>query len=255
MAIPAELITHLKSAHTHLCRCWAVTRRDGVVLGFTDHDMALNFEGVAFVADTGMTARALEQTSGLAVDNSEALGVLSQAAVSEADIQAGRYDGAQVVAWLVNWSDVAQRLVLFSGSIGEIRRSSGAYQAELCGLTEALNQPQGRVYQKPCSAILGDADCGFDLDQPGYSATVPGEVIRDHKIFELSGLSGFAERWFERGRLLVQSGAAAGLVGIIKNDRMSGNGRVIELWEDLRAEVVAGDMLRLEAGCDKRVET
>ncbi|MFV2003467.1 MAG: phage BR0599 family protein, partial [Paracoccaceae bacterium] len=93
------------------------------------------------------------------------------------------------------------------------------------------------------------------LDQPGFSATVPGEVIRDRKIFELSGLGGFAERWFERGRLLVESGAAAGLVGIIKNDRMSGNGRVIELWEDLRAEVVAGDMLRLEAGCDKRVET
>lgn len=255
MAISAELNAHLKSAHTHLCRCWAVTRRDGVVLGFTDHDMALSFAGIAFVANTGMTARALEQTSGLAVDNSEALGVLSQAAVSEADIQAGRYDGAQVVAWLVNWSDVAQRVVLFSGSIGEIRRSSGAYQAELRGLSEALNQPQGRVYQKPCSAILGDADCGFDLEQAGYSATVAGEVIRDRKVFELSGLGGFAERWFERGRLVVESGAAAGLVGIIKNDRTVGNGRVIELWEDLRAEVVAGDVLRLEAGCDKRVET
>jgi uncharacterized phage protein (TIGR02218 family) len=31
--------------------------------------------------------------------------------------------------------------------------------------------------------------------------------------------------------------------------------RVIELWEPVRATVEAGDLIRLEAGCDKRVET
>ena len=28
-----------------------------------------------------------------------------------------------------------------------------------------------------------------------------------------------------------------------------------ELWEELRAEIAAGDLVRLEAGCDKRMET
>jgi uncharacterized phage protein (TIGR02218 family) len=255
MALSAEFKAHLKSGATTVCRCWSLTRRDGVVLGFTDHDVALSFGGVVFAADTGMAARALEQTTGLSVDNSEALGVLSSSAVNEADIRAGRFDGAQVVAWLVNWADASQREVLFSGSIGEIQRSAGAFQAELRGLSEALNQPQGRVYQKACGAVLGDADCGFDLGQAGYSTTLPVEGIREGKFFDFAALAGFADRWFEKGRLVVQSGSAAGLVGLVKNDRFGASGRVIELWEGLRADVQTGDSVLIEAGCDRRLGT
>ena len=38
---------------------WAVTRTDGEVLGFTDHDCRLSFDGMVFRADTGLTAQAL----------------------------------------------------------------------------------------------------------------------------------------------------------------------------------------------------
>jgi len=255
MGLSAEFKAHLGTGATSVCRCWAVTRMDGLVLGFTDHDVDLGFDGISFAADAGLSARALEQTTGLAVDNTEALGVLSSASVNEDDIVAGRYDGAEVVAWLVNWADVSQRLVLFRGQIGEIQRSAGAYQAELRGLSDTLNQPQGRIYQKPCGAVLGDMACGFDLDTVGYSATVPVEVVQGRKFFEFSGLSGFADRWFEKGRFSVESGAAAGLVGLVKNDRPGGLGRVVELWEALRADIQSGDMVRIEAGCDRRVET
>ena len=170
MVVSAELQAHLSTGITTVCRCWSVVRRDGEVFGFTDHDMALSFEGISFKADTGLTARALQQTSGLSVDNSEALGALSDLSITEADIAAGRFDGAEVRAWLVNWADLGQRALQFRGSIGELQRSGGAFQAELRGLTEALNQPQGRVYQKPCTAVLGDKDCRFAFDVPGYVA-------------------------------------------------------------------------------------
>ncbi len=254
-ALPQDLQAHLESGATTLCRCWAVTRTDGVVLGFTDHDVALSFEGVTFRPEAGLSAQAIEQTTGLAVDNTEALGVLSGEAISEADVLAGRYDGARVTAWLVNWREVEQRVVLFAGTIGEIRRAGGAFQAELRGLAEALGQPRGRVYQRPCSAVLGDAACGVDLDRPGYAFTGPVEEVRDGRVFEFAGLAGFAERWFEKGRLVMRSGAAAGLAGVVKNDRLRDGRRVIELWEALRAPVAAGDELRLEAGCDRRLET
>ncbi len=260
MAISPEFQAHLESGLTTLARCWAVERRDGVVFGFTDHDRDLAFEGITFRADTGLTARALEQTTGLAVDNSEALGILSDAAVKEEDIAAGRFDGAGVRAWLVNWQDVRQRVLLFAGSIGEIRRKGGGFEAELRGLAEALNQPQGRIYQKPCTAVLGDGDCRFDLATPGYRAEVAAEEAvagetGGARIFRFADLSAFDERWFERGRLTVLSGAAEGLTALIKNDRLSNTGREIELWEALRAPVQPGDMLRMDAGCDKRAET
>ena len=255
MGLSGAFKAHLASGATSVCRCWAVTRRDGMVLGFTDHDVDLSFNGIAFAADSGLSARALEQTTGLAVDNTEALGILRSSAVNEDDIAAGRYDGAEVVAWLVNWADVSQKLVLFRGTIGEIHRSAGAYQAELRGLSEALNQPQGRIYQKSCGAILGDGACGFDLDGVGYSASVAVEVVRNRKFYEFSGLDGFTDRWFEKGRFIVESGLATGLVGLVKNDRLDGANRVIELWEAVRADVQAGDMVRIEAGCDRRAET
>ncbi|MEO0831535.1 MAG: DUF2163 domain-containing protein, partial [Pseudomonadota bacterium] len=113
------LVAHLGTGATTVCRCWEITRQDGARFGFTDHDLDVFFGGLAFKADTGLTAKALMQTNGLAVDNTEALGALSAASVTEDDIRAGRYDGSELVAWHVNWADPAERMELFRGSIGE----------------------------------------------------------------------------------------------------------------------------------------
>lgn len=255
MPLSDELKAHLSSGVTSVCRAWAITRRDGVVFGFTDHDMELDFDGVTFKADTGLSAMALQQSTGLSVDNSEALGALSDASICEEDIEAGRFDGADVRAWLVNWQDISQRQLQFRGSIGELRRSGGAFQAELRGLTEALNRPLGRVFQKPCTAALGDGPCRFDTNTSGYFEERPVEAIRERSIFRFSEMPGFDAGWFERGQILVQSGAASGLSGMIKRDYFDGAERVIELWHPIRADIVAGDSIRLVAGCDKRLET
>ena len=255
MGISAEFQAHLGSGITTVCRCWGVVRGDGVSYGFTDHDRSIAFEGLDFKADSGLTAKALQQTSGLAVDNSEALGAISDAAITEEDIAAGRFDGAEVRAWLVNWADLDQRVLQFRGTIGELRRSGGAFQAELRGLTEALNQPQGRVYQKPCTAVLGDKNCRFAFDVPGYVAELPVEYVDEARIFRFAQISGFEPRWFEYGRFVVLSGEAAGLVGVIKNDHQTNEGREIELWEGFRAKIAKGDLVRIEAGCDKRDKT
>ena len=251
----ASLYAHLKSGVTTTCRAWAVTRRDGQQFGFTDHDKGLSFDGIDFKADSGLTSRALQQTTGLAVDNTEAVGALSDAVVTEADLLSGRYDSAEVVAWLVNWADVADRVVQFRGTIGEVTRSAGAFRAELRGLTEALNQPQGRVFQRSCGAILGDRRCGFDLTEPGYSAQLAAGVVFDRRQFTFSALPGFDDRWFERGRLVVLSGAAAGMVGLIKIDRQGSAGREVELWQSLGADIAPDDLVRVEAGCDKQPGT
>ena len=255
MGLPAEFEAHLKTGATSLCRAWAVVRRDGQTYGFTDHDLDLTFEGIVFKAESGLSAGAIQQATGLSVDNSEAVGALSDAALREEDIQAGRFDGAEVRAWLVNWADVSQRVLQFRGSLGELKRAGGAFQAELRGLTEALNQPLGRVYQSPCGAVLGDAACKVDLSLPGYFAELPVEAVEDRKVFRFADMTEFDDRWFERGRIVMLSGAAEGLIGLVKNDRLSGDGRMVELWEALGASVAVGDMIRIEAGCDKRSET
>lgn len=256
MGYSEELKAHLASGCTTLARAWAVSRRDGRVLGFTDHDTGLSFEGIAFEPESGMTAKAIAAGTGLAVDNTESYGALSSEAISEADILAGRYDGAEVRAWIVNWADISQRALIFRGHMGEITRGSGAFTAELRGLTEALGIEQGRIYHPRCAAILGDGACRFNTGAPGYRAELAAEEIEAGVVFRFASVPGFDDRWFERGRFTVLSGAAAGLIGVVKNDRVSGSGqREIELWQPLGAEVVAGDVVRVEAGCDKRSDT
>ncbi|WP_146345080.1 DUF2163 domain-containing protein [Falsiphaeobacter marinintestinus] len=251
----AAFRAHVESGLTTLCRCWAITRSDGVQYGFTDHDCALVFDGLTFKADTGLSALALQQSTGLSVDNSEAVGALSDAAVREEDIEAGRFDGAEVRAWLVNWADVSVRWLQFRGALGEIRRSGGQFNAELRGLTDKLNRPLGRVYQKPCTAVLGDRNCGFDLSEPGYFTERPVEDLGDGRAYRWADLNEFEPGWFARGRLSVLSGQASGLWGAIKRDWIDDGVRVIELWEPIRGGIGTGDMVRLEAGCDKRFDT
>lgn len=248
-------LEHAASGLTTFCRCWAITRMDGIEYGFTDHDLSLTFDEIAFKAETGLSAAALTQSTGLSVDNSEALGALSDAAITEADIEAGRFDGAEVRAWLVNWADVSVRWLQFRGTIGEMRRAGGAFHAELRGLTEALNRPLGRIYQKPCTAVLGDAGCRFDTLTAGFYAELAVERIEDRRVLRWEGFVDFDVQWFQRGRLDVLSGEGAGLWGMIKDDRFVGKDRVVELWEPMRGILEVGTSVRLTAGCDKRFET
>ncbi|MEP1538475.1 MAG: DUF2163 domain-containing protein [Paracoccaceae bacterium] len=246
---------HIETGITTLCRAWAITRTDGQFFGFTDHDQALAFDGMEFKADSGLSAMALSQSTGLSVDNTEAIGALSDASVREDDIESGRFDGADVQAWLVNWAQPDERWLQFRGTIGSIQRAGGAFNAELRGLSEALNKPQGRVFQKPCSAVLGDGSCKFDLSAAGYSTEIAVQSADDGRAFLWEDIPGFAEGWFQRGRLDVLDGPGKGLWGIIKRDRTTAEGREIELWAPLRSVIEADNTVRLSAGCDKRFET
>jgi len=247
---------HLASGTTTVARAFAVTRADGVVMGFTDHDRDLAFDGVTFRADSGMTARALQMGTGLSVDNSEVFGALKSDAITEDDILAGRYDGAYVKGWLVNWADVGMRALQFAGTLGEVTRSGGSFTAEMRGLSEGLNQPQGRIYHARCSAILGDGHCRFDLNQPGFSEERPVEEFDGARTFQFTNFLGYDDRFFEKGRFKVLTGPAAGLVGMIKNDRVTTTvTRTVELWQAPGIAPLPGDMVRIEAGCDRRADT
>ena len=256
MAYPESLKAHLQGGVTTLARAWALARADGRVLGFTDHDVVLRFDGISFEPGSGMTAKAVLQGTGLSVDNTESYGALSSEAITEADLLAGRYDGAAVTVWLVNWADPAMRAGIFRGHLGEGSRGAGAFTAELRGLTAALGQEQGRIYHPRCAAVLGDGRCRFDLTKDGYALEAALGGVDEAVVLRLAEGAGFEDRWFEKGRLVVLDGAAAGLIGVVKNDRLQADGsRLIELWQRLGANPVAGDRVRIEPGCDKRAGT
>jgi len=241
---------------TTRARAWALTRTDGMVLGFTDHDRDLSFDGVVFRAGSGLSASALVQATGLSVDNTEAVGALSDAGLTERDIIAGRYDGASLVIFEVDWTDPAQRRLLFRGTLGEITRAGGAFRADLRGLSEPLGQSGGRVFGSLCPAVLGDGDCGVDLQQAGFRAVAAlVRVEQDGARLVLPMLDSYAPGWFAQGRVRFLTGAAAGLTASVREDRSLAAARQIALWDAPGILPAPGNSVAIEAGCDKRFAT
>jgi len=157
---------HIESGATTLATCWKITRTDGVVLAFTDHDGQLSFDGTDFLPmlDGGEAPVRL----GPQVDTAEVVGVLRADTITGDDIAAGLYDGASVETWRVNWRDVSQRALLRRATIGEIVREDGQFRAELRSGQHVLNRVRGRIYSPLCDAMLGDTRCGVSADHPSF---------------------------------------------------------------------------------------
>jgi uncharacterized phage protein (TIGR02218 family) len=254
-SIPPALQAKLDSGVTTLARCWLVTRRDGVVQGFTDHDRDLVLDAVTCRAGTGLTASEATQQFGLAIGGAEIGGALSSETLNEDDLAAGRYDAATVKVYLVDWSEPSLRVLMASGVLGEVRREGFAFTAEVRGLAHRLAEESGRLYTPACSADLGDARCGVDLDAAAFFAN--GTVASAASLASLTaaGLDAFADGWFTAGRLLWTSGAKAGLAVEVKTHRVSPSAVRLDLWQAMPEEIAVGDAFSVSAGCDKRFAT
>lgn len=254
-AVDPSLQAHLSSGATTLATCWRITRKDGAVIGFTDHDRPLSFDGAVFEPDAGADGAAIESSADLSVDNSEIEGALSSDALSAEDLAAGRYDDAAVEIWRVNWSDVEQRMLLKRGVIGEVVREGGRFRAEIRGLSFALDRTVGRVFQRGCDAVLGDARCAVDAEAPAFRGAGVVTAILDDQRFLAAGLSSFAGGWFAHGLLVWASGANAGTRASVKAHDRNSAGDAISLWLPPGRPVAVGDAFDAIAGCDKRAET
>jgi len=254
-SIPPALQAKLDSGVTTLARCWRIARRDGAVLGFTDHDEDIVLDGLICRAGTGMTGSEATARLGLAVDGSEISGALAGDTLDEADLAAGRYDGAAVELHLIDWSEPSLHVLLARGTLGEIRREGQAFAAELRGLADTLNQDTGRRYAATCSADLGDARCRIDLGSAAFRGDGAIAALSGTSGFLAAGLGGFADGWFTAGRLEWTGGANAGLAVEVKRHHGAGGDVTLELWQRMPEPLAAGDTFTVTAGCDKRFAT
>ena len=99
------LLAALGSPATTWCFLWKITRQDGTVLGFTDHDRDLVCSGVTYKAATGFVPSAVQGQNDLAPTNLEVTGVLDSSAITADDVRAGVYDFAEVRVMAADWSN------------------------------------------------------------------------------------------------------------------------------------------------------
>jgi uncharacterized phage protein (TIGR02218 family) len=178
--------------------------------------------------------------------SAEAAGALNSAALDEAELSLGRWDGAQVRLTVVDWrSPDSSPIQLMAGEIGSVSIDGEAFSAELRGATAALDAPVCPATSAECRADFGDSKCRVDL---AGRTTIAHIASADGGTLTLD--IGVDDR-FVLGRLRYMSGANCGLATTV----LSASGNVVEVRDLPRAAVESGCRIELREGCDKRFET
>ncbi|WP_022682157.1 DUF2163 domain-containing protein [Sphingobium bisphenolivorans] len=229
-----------------LAFCWRLERRDGVAIGLTSHDRDLLVGYVRYRAAPGMTPSAVRSGIGVEGGDADIVGALVADAISEADLMAGRWDGAALELRLTEWEEPgAMWLLLARGEIGAVARKGGAFTAELVGAMAALKGPVAPSTSPDCRAALGDRECRVDMagrrrlvrvsEVAGTVAHV-GELEVGHYAF---------------GSLRWLNGRNCGIVqGVIDNDASA-----VMLADPPPSPVEAEALALLTEGCDRRLDS
>ena len=254
-AWPETLAAHLAREVTTVCHCWRLTRRDGQVAGYTDHDRPLISGAVLYQPQTGLAASEARDTLGLAVDTVDVEGALSSDDISDEDVAAGLYDGATVETLLVNWRQPEDFVLLRKATVGKITRSDGRFVAELESLVHSLDRPNGRYVSRSCDAELGDARCGFVAGNPAFTGTGAVSGWEAPSTLVATGLDGFEAGWFAHGVLTWTAGDNAGRSERVEEHRKDAAAATLVLRPRSGMAAAAGDTFSVVAGCDKKFAT
>lgn len=331
--VPSALATHLALGTTTLATCWKVTRQDGQVFRFTDHDADITVSSETYLAAAGYQRAAIAGSSDMSVAETEIVGILDSATITEQDLRNGLWDYAEIRIFAVNWASPTDGVLkLHRGFLGEVTSDDmGRFRAELRGLVQLLQQRQGEVYTPECRADLGDSRCrlplrpavvarstayhvadGVTYAEPDFVRVAIGGAgdIRDYQdlIWECTtvgttagsaptyagpagstvtdGSAVFTARdawtvagvvntvtsrsqftasgsymvgarhvtgFFDGGAVIFETGANAGAAREVIS--WNASTRVLVCFPPFPADVVGGDVFRIQPGCDKRWAT
>lgn len=241
-------------------QCWKITRRDGVVLGFTAHDEPVIIAGTDYEPCASLQGSAIQSSAALGeVGNQDLVGIISDERISAQDLAGGVYQGARVEVWLYPWSDAGGELPVrvTAGYIATTEQGDVSYKAEVLTDGERLRQRAlTGSYTASCRWVLGDAMCGVDLAPLTVAGGVTGiltpsaRINASRRTFLDAGLAD-PDGYFSGGRLVWLTGANAGQSSEVKDNQ----GGVVTLWDSMLDEIELGDTYEIQPGCDKTATT
>ena len=186
--ISAAMQTHLDGETTTLSSAWKVTRVDGVIFRFTSNtkdvtaDFGIGEGSQTYVASGGYNRTNIQNDSDMSVNNFDIVGVLDDASITKADLQAGLFNGATVVFFMFNHEDTSMGVIkIMSGTFGEVKiNPKGSFDMEFRDISSAYLQGIGEVYSKDCRADLGDNRCRLPV-KPDEIARNEGLIVGDYR--------------------------------------------------------------------------
>ncbi|HEX8534217.1 MAG TPA: DUF2163 domain-containing protein [Allosphingosinicella sp.] len=234
---------------TTLAFCWRLERRDGVCIGFTTHDREIVVDHLSYRAAPGMLPSTISVSDGFEAHTLDVKGALTSEAITAEDLELGRWDGAAVTIFMIDWEQPeAGQVYLASGTLGDVSAHSGGFTAELRGRTAMLDRPVVEQTSPECRAQLGDKRCRVDMAARVIVTRIA--AVADETPVEVAETS-VEPNAYSYGRLRWLSGVNSGL----ESELVSSDGAVLRLREPPPFAPSAGDLVEIREGCDKRFET
>jgi uncharacterized phage protein (TIGR02218 family) len=234
---------------------WTITRTDGAVLRFTNHDSNIRWDGHNFTPAGSFSGSAQQRNDGFKDRNWTADGVINSDAITHEDLRAGRYRQAQITSELVDWRfPWAGPFETETFYIVSTKFSGEVWQAEIEGITHKLKIQVGRQYLRTCDVLnFADNRCGLvEADYTETAISVTG-IVQPRRRFTTSLTpSAFADDWWKNGFLRWTSGANDNLRCSVAKSFDSGR---IHLWIDTPFTIEIGDTFNIVAGCNRLFRT
>lgn len=241
--LSSQLQAHYEGDKHTLARLWKLTRSDGQVFAFTDHDASITYDAVTYAPSSVFDASTIDTSADLNVDNLEAKGLLDNEGITSEELEAGIWDGAEVEIVEVNYEDLTMgHNPLRFGTIGEVERAGLTYKAELRGLMHKMQNSICRTVKPSCDATLGDDRCGVDLEALRVSGEVT--VATSNRVFT-TDVTG--SNTYTYGVLTWTTGLNDGLSMEVKSHATA----VMTLQLAMPYLVQVGDEFTITPGCDK----
>jgi uncharacterized phage protein (TIGR02218 family) len=233
---------------TTLATLWRIIRHDGVIMGFTNLDADIVYDGLTYLGGSGFDASSIQNRDDLSVNNLEITSFFKSDSITIADMEAGKYDFARVDIFVVNYADLTQgHIQTARGTLGQVVYDQYGYRFELRGLSHSLETNVGRMVTPTCDAVLGDFRCKVSLSSFTFTATVT--EVTDQRKFKASSLTQI-ESYFKAGEVIWTSGENIGSRGEIRDHKSGG---IITMILPFNNNIAIGDSFQIITGCDKSI--
>lgn len=228
---------------------WRMERRDGVTIGFTSHDRDVVIDGLVYRASPGIAPSSIVETIGLEVNSLEVSGALTSDAIRAEDVEAGKWDGADLAIFLFDWTDpAAPTFSLAKGSLGAVNWSGSAFEVEFLGPASRLSKSVVPLTSPTCRARFAGPGCNLN-PQRFLHAAIVAEVQGDTVI--LTNPLTVDPTHFARGELRWTSGPNCGH----RQQIVSATSTQLVLAEVPPFITFAPTHVQLLQGCDRTIAT
>lgn len=240
---------------TTLATLWRVERRDGVVLGYTDHDQDVVIDGVTYQAMGGLSATTVDSTTDFEGDTLDVTAFLDVA--GEVALEAGDFDDAAILIAEYNWTSPPASLapdqvnILRRGYLGQVQRTQGRFTAEILGLVQRLRTRLGAVVSPTCRYRFGDAFCTKPLGPLTHTGTLTAVSGSQPHVVAVDSASPVPAGLYNFGEIRFTSGDNAGR----QMDIRTWSQQTLRLMRPLPFPMAVGDAYTAIEGCDKRFQS